>query len=113
MEENKDNKQKRGVVDFSVVLSFVVAIFAVISLAVFGIVSNQGTSISYAADEEESLPDEFIFEVLERNGNPVQIKYSKGGSLNQYFVYKHMLIQELEKIIQKKKKLMTMDCYIY
>lgn len=86
MEENKNNKQKRGVVDFSVVLSFVVAIFAVISLAVFGIVSNQGTSISYAADEEESLPDEFIFEVLERNGNPVQIKYSKGGSWEGYTV---------------------------
>ena len=47
MEESK--KQRKSVVDFSVVLSFGVAIFAIFSLAMFGIVSNQGTGVSYAA----------------------------------------------------------------
>ena len=48
MEEFK--KQKRQKFDFSVVLSFVVAVMAVFSLATFGIVTNQGTdTVSYAA----------------------------------------------------------------
>jgi len=47
MEENK--KKKRSVINTSVVLSFVVSLFAIFSLAVFGIVSNQGTAVSYAA----------------------------------------------------------------
>ncbi len=48
MEECK--KQKQKLFDVSVVLSFVVAVMAVFSLATFGIVTNQGTdTISYAA----------------------------------------------------------------
>ena len=47
MEESK--KQRKSVMNASVALSFVVSIFAVFSLAMFGIVMNQGTGISYAA----------------------------------------------------------------
>lgn len=48
MEECK--KQKQKLFDVSVVLSFVVAVMAVFSLATFGIVTNQGTdTVSYAA----------------------------------------------------------------
>ena len=53
MEESK--KQKKSVMNFSVVLSFVVAIFAVFSLGAFGIVTNQGTGVSYAAVTGDSF----------------------------------------------------------
>ncbi len=49
MEENQRNNRPK--VDFTVVLSFTVALFAIFSLAFFGIVSNQGTGVSYAADD--------------------------------------------------------------
>lgn len=49
MEESK--KQKRSVMNLSVALSFVVSIFAIFSLAMYGIVMNQGTGVSYAAPE--------------------------------------------------------------
>ena len=45
MEENKNNKKKKSVIDATVVLSFVVAIFAIVSLIAFGI-----NEVSYAAD---------------------------------------------------------------
>ena len=51
MEESK--KQKKSVMNLSVALSFVVSVFAVFSLALYGIIMNQGTGISYAADEQE------------------------------------------------------------
>jgi len=47
MNENKN--KKHSVINTSVVLSFVVSLFAIFSLAVFGIVNNQGTAVSYAA----------------------------------------------------------------
>lgn len=58
MEENK--KQKRGKqrqqnVDFSVVLSFVVAIFAIVSIGAFAIASNQGNNVSYAAPSGDTF----------------------------------------------------------
>lgn len=53
MEESK--RQKKSVWNFSVVLSFAVAIFAVFSLAMFGIVSNQGTGVSYAAETGDNF----------------------------------------------------------
>ena len=77
MENNQ--KKKRGVMDASVVLSFVVAIFAVFSLAVFGIVTNQGTSISYAAGEGD-LPDSFTFNLLKYNGKDFQIVGNNGSA---------------------------------
>ena len=49
MEESK--RQKKSIMNLSVVLSFVVSIFAVFSLAMFGIVMNQGTGVSYAAPD--------------------------------------------------------------
>ena len=51
-ETKKQKKQKRGIVNFSVVLSFVVAIFAIFSLTMFGIVSNQDSEVSYAAPSD-------------------------------------------------------------
>lgn len=57
----ENNKSKKRIVNTSVVLSFVVSIFAIISLAMFGIVSNQGTSVSYAAPTGVELPDNFVF----------------------------------------------------
>ena len=53
MEESK--KQKKSSMNFSVVLSFVVAIFAVFSLGAFGIITNQGTGVSYAAVTGDSF----------------------------------------------------------
>ena len=46
--EKNNNSKKKSVVNFSVVLSFMVSIWAVFSLAMFGIVTNQGTGVSYA-----------------------------------------------------------------
>ena len=55
MEENhRQTKKKRGL-DASVVLSFVVAIFAVCSLALYGVASNQNTGVSYAAPTGDSI----------------------------------------------------------
>ena len=55
MEEHKSKKLNYSVVDVSVVLSFIVAIFAVFSIATFGIVSNQNGSVSYAAPTGDSF----------------------------------------------------------
>ena len=55
MEENhRQTKKKRGL-DASVVLSFVVAVFAVCSLALYGVASNQNTGVSYAAPTGDSI----------------------------------------------------------
>ena len=62
MEENNNKKGKRGIVDTSVVLSFVVAIFAVFSLAMAGISMIQNSGVSYAAPT--TLPNEFAFNLL-------------------------------------------------
>ena len=60
MEECKKQKQKKF--DFSVVLSFAVAIMAVFSIATFGIVTNQGTdTISYAAPAGTPTGESFTF----------------------------------------------------
>ena len=61
MEENNQKKGKRSVVDTSVVLSFVVAIFAIFSLAMAGLSMNQKSGVSYAAPT--TLPDNFTFNV--------------------------------------------------
>ena len=50
MEENKSqNNSQKGMYRFSIVLSFAVAIFAMVTLGMAGIVINQGTGVSYAA----------------------------------------------------------------
>ena len=71
MEESK--KQRKSVMNASVALSFVVSIFAVFSLAMFGIVMNQGTGISYAApnpDVDTSFTLDFgnSFDVVSTTG---------------------------------------------
>ena len=56
MEESQQSqRQKSGKLDFSVVLSFAVAIFAVFSIGTFAVVSNQGSSVSYAAPTNDSF----------------------------------------------------------
>ena len=55
-----ENKRKKRIMNTSVVLSFVVSIFAIFSLAMFGIVSNQKTDVSYAAPPAGS----FTFNLL-------------------------------------------------
>lgn len=62
MEENNNRKGKKSVVNTSVVLSFVVAIFAVFSIAMAGISMNQKSNVSYAAPTE--LPSTFTFNLL-------------------------------------------------
>ncbi len=59
MEEN-NNQSQRSVVDFSVVLSFVVSFFAIFSIAMFGFATNQGGNISYAAPLG-TMPQNFNF----------------------------------------------------
>ena len=54
MEDNNNKQTRRGLVDFSVILSFTVAIFAIFSITMFGIVSFQGTNVSYAAPLEDN-----------------------------------------------------------
>ena len=63
MEENNNKKGNKSVINGSVVLSFVVAIFAIFSIAMAGISMNQGSGISYAAPVE--LPDNFTFNLLD------------------------------------------------
>ena len=62
MEDNNSRKTRRGF-DFSVVLSFTVAIFAIFSIATYGIFSFQGTSVSYAAP----ISDETQFTFMHAN----------------------------------------------
>lgn len=50
MEENRTHRRMSGATHFSIVLSFLVAFFAIFSLATYGVVSNQGmNAVSYAA----------------------------------------------------------------
>ena len=67
MEDNNQKKGKKNIIDTSVVLSFVVAIFAVFSLIMAGASTMQKSGISYAAPN--ALPDEFAFKYL--NGGVV------------------------------------------
>ena len=53
MEEKNSQNNRKGMFNFSIVLSFAVAIFAVISLASAGIAINQGTGVSYAMPTED------------------------------------------------------------
>ena len=66
MEDNNNQQQRFSGLDVSVVLSFVVAIFAVFSLATYGVVSLQGTGVSYAAPITVT-GDEFNFYLGDSN----------------------------------------------
>ena len=78
MEDNNNMKGKKSVVDVSVVLSFVVAIFAVFSLAMAGITMNQKSGVSYAAPTE--LADSFTFDLL-NDGDHVLATNSNDDSM--------------------------------
>ena len=81
MEENKRQKKKRGVVDTSVVLSFVVAIFAVFSLAMAGLSMNQKSGVSYAAPTIESNGFTLKYEVSQTGQD---VKYIAEDANNHY-----------------------------
>lgn len=63
MEDNNNDRERKSVVNGSVVLSFAVAIFAIFSIAMAGLSLNQGSHISYAAPT--ILPDNFTFNLLD------------------------------------------------
>jgi len=72
MEESKNRRRISGMTNFSVVLSFLVAIFAIFSLATYGVVSNQGmNAVSYAAPTNENIfsGGEFHFMTKDENEN--------------------------------------------
>lgn len=74
MEENKNNKKKKSVVDATVVLSFVVAIFAIVSLIAFGI-----NEVSYAepSDGTTELGSEFTFHTSSEATRPYYYDYNE------------------------------------
>ena len=53
MEDNNDKRGKQSVINGSVVLSFVVAVFAIASIAVVGLSTFQNTGVSYAAPVQD------------------------------------------------------------
>ena len=79
MEEN-NQKKKKNVVDFSVVLSFAVAFFAIFSITTFAVVETQGSNVSYAAGntfvldipQVENEADYIIVGEPVANGSPVK-----------------------------------------
>lgn len=77
----KDKKEKRRKkLNTSIVLSFVVAFFAIATFATFGIVQNQGTILSYAAPAGDS----FTLHIGEESGEEVWALINDGtatGSL--------------------------------
>lgn len=75
MEENKNNKKKKSVVDATVVLSFVVAIFAIVSLIAFGI-----NEVSYAepSDGTTDLGSGFTLHSSSGAANPYYYDYNEG-----------------------------------
>lgn len=96
MEESQRQKKSKSVFNFSVLMSFVVAIFAIFSLAMFGITSNQATSISYAA---AVTGDSFYFyhegtarvQGTDGEGNSffVPLYYSDDSATNPVFCIEH------------------------
>lgn len=79
MEDNNQNKQQKNGLNASVVLSFVVAIFAIVSIAMGGISLLQNNGVSYAAPV--TLPDSFTFNNL-NGGDRVVGSSTSGGSFN-------------------------------
>lgn len=89
MEDN--NRRNRKPFDFSIVLSFAVAIFAIFSIATYGVVSNQGMdAVSYAVPVSESITSGNSFEfTLGTNaaGHLIHIKGVGNGSAFQVPIY--------------------------
>lgn len=86
MEGNKNKSKKKSVIDGTVVLSFAVAIFAIVSLVAFGI--NQ---ISYAAPSSPT-GDSFTFYLGPRvlaGGGSVPLYFSDENLTNPIFCIEH------------------------
>ena len=92
MEENNSQRQRqsRQGMDISVILSFVVAIFAVFSIATYGIVSMQGGStVAYAAPTGDKFiftfgPDDQDITIIGKGGSEAFVVplYLAGGDIN-------------------------------
>ena len=76
-----DNKKQKRVINTSVVLSFVVSIFAVFSLAMFGIVSNQDTNVSYAALNPDTDTTVKLYQITKGAGGEYGVHGYIGGDL--------------------------------
>ena len=93
MNENKNKKQ--SVMNTSVVLSFVVSIFAIVSLAVFGIVSSQGNNVTYAAlnpdTQDFKLHQLYMDSYIESDTGFATPYYAAGGDVNNpvFCIEKH------------------------
>lgn len=84
LEENKKQNKKRSVIDTSVVLSFVVAIFAVFSLAMAGLSMNQKSGVSYAAPTTSATGFTLKYEVSQTGQD---VKYIAEDENNHYYVF--------------------------
>lgn len=76
MEENRTRRRMSGTTHFSIVLSFLVAFFAIFSLATYGVVSNQGmNAVSYAAPASENIVsgDSFQFTYRDQDGGSMSV----------------------------------------
>ena len=88
MEESQQSQkqsQRNRKLDFSVVLSFAVAIFAVFSIGTFAVVSNQGSSVSYAAPTNDSftlkMPDRSTAGGIDAGVSGTQTDGNGGGTV--------------------------------
>ncbi len=77
MEEDYETRSKRKKNKTSVALCFVVAIASITFLSVFGILNNQETSVSYAADDNSAYAgDSFTFKHI---GNFIEADENSSG----------------------------------
>ena len=86
MEDNNNKQTRRGLVDFSVILSFTVAVFAIFSITMFGIVSFQGTNVSYAAPLDDDSQFTFQYGVHGAGDEEVTLKGQNPADTNSYFM---------------------------
>ena len=62
--QGQGQKQKQQQMNFSVILSFTLAILSIFTIGTFAIVNNQGSGVSYAAP----VPDSFKLTIPDTNG---------------------------------------------
>ena len=86
MEDNNNKQTRKGLVDFSVILSFTVAVFAIFSITMFGIVSFQGTNVSYAAPLDDDSQFTFQYGVHGSGDEEVTLKGQNPADNNSYFI---------------------------
>lgn len=114
MEENKNQKKRKSVIDSSVVLSFVVSIFAIVSLAMFGIVSNQDTDISYAVPQGSVDSDYNVEIAKDDQGRILNIEghgFDTEGNETNFDLYKYSVGRNQVYCIEYKKNVIDEDTY--